>query len=113
MARKRGFQSKKKLAHPKKEVAPIVVFPCSPTKLVKIEEVEVIEESINDCEVLMSSNCSTPNAKGNRIPKIVSCPPAPKKQRVSSLCSSLRSPIPFFAVPDVELFLNFNRHVVS
>ncbi|KAL5719728.1 hypothetical protein ACHQM5_012473 [Ranunculus cassubicifolius] len=109
MARKRGFQSKKKLAHPKKEVAPIVVFPCSPTKLVKIEEEEVIEETINDCEVLMSSNCSTPNAKENRIPKIVSCPPAPKKQRVvsSSLCSSLRSPIPFFAVPDVELFFCF------
>ncbi|XP_044483722.1 cyclin-dependent protein kinase inhibitor SMR13-like [Mangifera indica] len=52
-----------------------------------------------------SSGCSTPRAERYRIPEIVTCPPAPKKQRVVSNCSSLqRTPIAFFAPPDLELF---------
>ncbi|KAK1560425.1 hypothetical protein Q3G72_026552 [Acer saccharum] len=53
-----------------------------------------------------SSGCSTPKAERFRIPEIVTCPPAPKKQRVmtSSNCSLHRTPIAFYAPPDLELF---------
>lgn len=49
--------------------------------------------------------CSTPKAKKFRIPKILTCPPAPKKRRpAASNCSLRRNPISFFAPPDLELF---------
>lgn len=54
-----------------------------------------------------SSGCSTPKAKRFRIPKVLTCPPAPKKRRVTppSACSSInRSPISLFSSPDIELF---------
>jgi hypothetical protein len=56
---------------------------------------------------ILVSGCSTPKAQRFRIPEISSCPPAPKKRRVtsSSSCISNRSsPIAFFAPPDIELF---------
>lgn len=52
--------------------------------------------------------CSTPKAKRFQIPEILMCPPAPKKKRkVVSNCLSQRTPIAFFAPPDLELFLFF------
>ncbi|XVF19279.1 hypothetical protein REPUB_Repub11eG0096600 [Reevesia pubescens] len=54
-----------------------------------------------------SSPSSTPKAQRFRIPKINTCPPAPKKQRVLSNCSLQRTPIAFFAPPDLELFFFF------
>ncbi|KAG6590203.1 Cyclin-dependent protein kinase inhibitor SMR13, partial [Cucurbita argyrosperma subsp. argyrosperma] len=49
--------------------------------------------------------CSTPKAERFRIPEIKICPPAPKKQRITSNCSSQKpSPISFFASPDIEMF---------
>ncbi|KAL2320782.1 hypothetical protein Fmac_029751 [Flemingia macrophylla] len=51
-----------------------------------------------------SSGCATPKAKRHRIPKVLTCPQAPKKRRVMPNCSSNRSPIAFFASPDIELF---------
>jgi len=54
-----------------------------------------------------SSGCSTPKAKRFRIPKVLTCPPAPKKRKVTppSACSSInRSPISLFSSPDIELF---------
>ncbi|XP_054820003.1 cyclin-dependent protein kinase inhibitor SMR9 [Prosopis cineraria] len=55
-----------------------------------------------------SSCCSTPKGRKFRIPEIATCPPAPKKKKPSSLfsgtCSRRRSPISFFAPPDLELF---------
>ena len=51
-----------------------------------------------------SSGCATPKAKRFRIPEVQTCPPAPKKRRVVPNCSSKRSPIAFFASPDIELF---------
>ncbi|CAL1409624.1 unnamed protein product [Linum trigynum] len=73
-----------------------------------------------------SSICSTPKGRRFRIPKINSCPPAPrKKQRDTdddalfsssqrSNCSSLqRRPIAFFAPPDLELFFFFARRHIS
>ncbi|RDX72980.1 Cyclin-dependent protein kinase inhibitor SMR13, partial [Mucuna pruriens] len=48
--------------------------------------------------------CSTPKGKRFRIPEVLTCPPAPKKRRVAITCSSKRSPIAFFASPDIELF---------
>ncbi|KAJ7964096.1 Cyclin-dependent protein kinase inhibitor SMR13 [Quillaja saponaria] len=58
-------------------------------------------------EVSSTSDCSTPKAQRFRIPEILTCPPAPKKQRVLSNCSLHRSPIAFFAPPDIELFFFF------
>lgn len=64
------------------------------------------------------SGCSTPKAQRFRIPEIVTCPPAPKKQRVVSNCSSLQRnpssrPIAFFAPPDLELFFFFALRDIS
>ena len=63
----------------------------------------VEEDSINE-EDVCSSGCATPKAKRFRIPEVQTCPPAPKKRRVVPNCSSKRSPIAFFASPDIELF---------
>ncbi|KAK3032974.1 hypothetical protein RJ639_035802 [Escallonia herrerae] len=60
---------------------------------------------IDDAE--FNGGCSTPKAQKYRIPEIVTCPPAPKKRRVASSCSLRRSPIAFFAPPDLELFFVF------
>jgi hypothetical protein len=51
--------------------------------------------------------CSTPKAQRFKIPEILSCPPAPMKRRVTTKCSSKKSPIVFFAPPDIELFFFF------
>lgn len=64
------------------------------------------------------SGCSTPKAQRFRIPEIVTCPPAPKKQRVVSNCFSLQRnpssrPIAFFAPPDLELFFFFALRDIS
>lgn len=60
-----------------------------------------------------TSPCSTPKAERFRIPEIVSCPPAPKKQRVNSNCLFRRTPIAFFAPPDIELFFYFANRGIS
>ncbi|KAF5937216.1 hypothetical protein HYC85_024722 [Camellia sinensis] len=54
-----------------------------------------------------TSGCSTPKGQRFQIPEISTCPPAPKKQRVLSNCSLRRTPIAFFAPPDLELFFFF------
>ncbi|KDP22097.1 hypothetical protein JCGZ_25928 [Jatropha curcas] len=62
---------------------------------------------------ISTSSCSTPKAQKFRIPEIVTCPPAPKKQRVISNCSLQRRPIAFFAPPDLELFFFFALRDIS
>ncbi|KAK7396256.1 hypothetical protein VNO78_17132 [Psophocarpus tetragonolobus] len=66
------------------------------------QDIGNIEEDSN--EDVCSSGCATPKAKRFRIPEELTCPPAPKKRRVMSNCSSNKSPIAFFASPDIELF---------
>ncbi|WZZ64297.1 hypothetical protein YC2023_075667 [Brassica napus] len=53
------------------------------------------------------SGCCTPISKKSRIPEMLTCPPAPKKQRVAQNFASRRRQISFFAPPDVELFFVF------
>ncbi|KAF9592765.1 hypothetical protein IFM89_017335 [Coptis chinensis] len=110
MARKRiRTQYKKKLLQPKNEVKPVEFPYCStPTsseKLSKVEEKDM-HHSSKGLEV-SSSVCSTPKAQRHRIPTRVLCPPAPKKRRILSHCSSQRKPISFFAPPDIEHFFCF------
>ncbi|KAL0390812.1 UNVERIFIED_CONTAM: Cyclin-dependent protein kinase inhibitor SMR9 [Sesamum calycinum] len=62
---------------------------------------------LEDVEMCSSSGCSTPKAERFRIPEIKTCPPAPKKRRMVTSCSSSRTSISFFAPPDIELFFNF------
>ncbi|KAI4306696.1 hypothetical protein L6164_029951 [Bauhinia variegata] len=59
-----------------------------------------------DSEVIevSASACSTPKAERFRIPEVSTCPPAPQKPRVLPNCSLHRTPIAFFAPPDLELF---------
>ncbi|XP_030521139.1 cyclin-dependent protein kinase inhibitor SMR9 isoform X1 [Rhodamnia argentea] len=64
-------------------------------------------------EKISGSNCSTPKAQRFRIPKIETCPPAPKKRRVMSSCCLQRRPIAFFAPPDIELFFFFALRGIS
>ncbi|KAF3972309.1 hypothetical protein ACB098_08G155000 [Castanea mollissima] len=66
-----------------------------------------------EVELTSSSGCSTPKAQRFKIPEILTCPPAPKKQRVVSNCSLQRSPIAFFAPPDLELFFFFALRDIS
>ncbi|XP_062084055.1 cyclin-dependent protein kinase inhibitor SMR13-like [Humulus lupulus] len=70
-------------------------------ELPKTEGIEF--EAVDD--VVSTSGCSTPKGQRYRIPDVVTCPPAPKKQRVISNNFSIqRTPIAFFAPPDLELF---------
>ncbi|KAL1220887.1 Cyclin-dependent protein kinase inhibitor SMR9 [Cardamine amara subsp. amara] len=50
------------------------------------------------------SGCCTPKSDKSRIPEMLTCPPAPKKQKVAQNCALRRRQIAFFAPPDVELF---------
>ncbi|KAJ6363396.1 hypothetical protein OIU78_003546 [Salix suchowensis] len=61
------------------------------------------EESCDDGIV----GCSTPKAQRFKIPETLSCPPAPMKRRLTTKCPSKKSPIAFFASPDIELFFFF------
>ncbi|KAK7392883.1 hypothetical protein VNO78_21333 [Psophocarpus tetragonolobus] len=71
----------------------------TPTKSSGTKEPKGVDEK-NDEDV-----CATPKGKRFRIPEVLTCPPAPKKRRVTlTSCSSKRS-ITFFASPDIELFL--------
>ncbi|KAK4272540.1 hypothetical protein QN277_021081 [Acacia crassicarpa] len=63
-----------------------------------------VEKLDNSEEDACSSGWSTPKAKRFRIPELLTCPPAPKKRRVTSNCSSNKIPIAFFASLDIELF---------
>ncbi|KAL2231058.1 UNVERIFIED_CONTAM: Cyclin-dependent protein kinase inhibitor SMR13 [Sesamum indicum] len=100
-SRRTLFKKKKKhsnnLQTASKIQEPSVVSPAtSPTKpSTDVENVDSI------------SACSTPKGRRFRIPEIKTCPPAPKKRRVFSAagCNSLRrTPVAFFAHPDIELF---------
>lgn len=64
---------------------------------------EIKGEDLNE-EDICSSVCSTPKGKRFRIPEVLTCPPAPKKRRVMPNYSSKKSPIAFFASPDIEFF---------
>ncbi|EXB93310.1 hypothetical protein L484_015298 [Morus notabilis] len=76
-----------------------------------IPKTEGIEfEAVDDDDVV---GCSTPKGQRFRIPEIRTCPPAPKKQRVISNCSIQRTPIAFFAPPDLELFFYFALRGIS
>ncbi|CAH8354318.1 unnamed protein product [Eruca vesicaria subsp. sativa] len=50
------------------------------------------------------SGCFTPKAHKYRIPEMMTCPPAPKKQRVPQNYVLPRRQIVFFAPPEIELF---------
>ncbi|XWS71159.1 hypothetical protein CRYUN_Cryun03dG0115300 [Craigia yunnanensis] len=68
-------------------------------------------EGVDD--ISTTSPCSTPKAQRFRIPEMDTCPPAPKKQRALSNCSLQRTPIAFFAPPDLELFFLFALRDIS
>lgn len=55
-----------------------------------------------------ASGCCTPKSEKSRIPEMLTCPPAPKKQKVAQNCALRRRQIAFFAPPDVELFFVFS-----
>lgn len=65
------------------------------------DKVVVDDVSISNNSIL----CSTPKGQKFKIPEISTCPPAPKKQKVLSNFSLRRSPLTFFAPPDLEIFL--------
>ncbi|KAE9596417.1 hypothetical protein Lal_00048708 [Lupinus albus] len=52
-------------------------------------------------EVSSSSACSTPKGQNYRIPEVLTCPPAPKKEPrlLSNNCSLHISPLALFAPP--------------
>ncbi|GAV56928.1 hypothetical protein CFOL_v3_00467 [Cephalotus follicularis] len=76
-------------------------------------EVNYYEDADDDNDHVSTSGCSTPKAQRFRIPEIETCPPAPKKQRVVPNCSLQRTPIAFYAAPDLELFFFFALRDIS
>jgi hypothetical protein len=96
----------------------ISTYKCTSTKVItsfssventeteaKVEEKVICSSSSSSSS--SSSGCCTPKAKRFRIPKMLTCPPAPKKRKVnpSEACLSInRSPIALFSSPDIELF---------
>ncbi|KAG9449408.1 hypothetical protein H6P81_009373 [Aristolochia fimbriata] len=70
-----------------------------------------IEED-NGGDDFSASGCSTPRAERYRIPKLLSCPPAPKKRRIALRCSP-RKPISFFTPPELEVFFFFALRDIS
>jgi len=59
----------------------------------------------------LDEGCTTPKSEKHKIPEIMTCPPAPKKPRVSPSTSNCilqrRRPISFFAHPDLDKFFMF------
>nr|DAD42359.1 TPA_asm: hypothetical protein HUJ06_000589 [Nelumbo nucifera] len=87
---------------------------CSSTTTSSDEPMKIIDSNDdNGVDISAGSGCSTPKAQRFRIPEVLSCPPAPKKRRVASHCSSRRSPISFFSPPDIELFFLFAFRDIS
>ncbi|KAH0926773.1 hypothetical protein HID58_019029 [Brassica napus] len=58
----------------------------------------------------VGGGCCTPKSLKSRIPEILTCPPAPKKQRVPQNCTLRRRQIVFFAPPEIELFFVKANH---
>ncbi|EXB53129.1 hypothetical protein L484_006949 [Morus notabilis] len=69
--------------------------------------IESCNNIVHDHEDFAVSGCSTPKAERYKIPELLSCPPPPKKRKVAPSFSSNRSPIAFFAPPDLGLFFFF------
>lgn len=76
-------------------------------------EAGIEEEVIDESEKNDNGGCTTPKGARFRIPKTLSCPPAPMKKKTSTSSRLLKrssSPIAFFAPPDSELFFLFSLH---
>ncbi|KAF3609602.1 hypothetical protein DY000_02049601 [Brassica cretica] len=58
----------------------------------------------------VGDGCCTPKSQKSRIPEMLTCPPAPKKQRVPPNCTLRRRQIVFFAPPEIELFFVKANH---
>lgn len=103
----RRTQYKKRLNRSKnKEMSIDLAVNSSITNANHLSKISIID--VDDGVDVTSSGCSTPKGPRFQIPPILTCPPAPKKQRVPSNCSLLqRTPIAFFAPPDLELFFSF------
>ncbi|KAJ1390327.1 hypothetical protein SESBI_37542 [Sesbania bispinosa] len=80
------------------------VLPCSCSTISSQDSSKEGEMEISEVIDVPNSACSTPKGQKFRIPEISTCPPAPKKPRVLSNCSLRRSPLSFFAPPDLEHF---------
>ncbi|XP_061376380.1 cyclin-dependent protein kinase inhibitor SMR9-like [Gastrolobium bilobum] len=96
------IQKKKHTQSKKQEISTVLPSSCSSIS----SQGSTKERDMDISEVIDVSNsaCSTPKGHKFRIPEISTCPPAPKKPRVLSNCSLRRSPLSFFAPPDLELF---------
>ncbi|KAL4297220.1 hypothetical protein GQ457_12G026070 [Hibiscus cannabinus] len=97
---------KRKLASPTVQQTPVSEDLPSNSSTITSDKMEGLDD-------ISTSPCSTPKAPRFRIPEVDTCPPAPKKQRVLSNCSLQRTPIAFFAPPDLELFFFFAHRDIS
>ncbi|GFY98898.1 hypothetical protein Acr_13g0002990 [Actinidia rufa] len=78
----------------------------------KISDIDDDDDHITIGVDVPASGCSTPKGHRFQIPEILTCPPAPKKRRALPNCSIRRTPIAFFAPPEIEqFFLLALRHI--
>ncbi|MCL7047317.1 hypothetical protein MKW94_009613 [Papaver nudicaule] len=114
---KRNLLQSKKLLPRSSSSTSMELLPCNSSTLSKTGKGKD-KDKIADVSISSTSEvCLTPKGQKHRIPKIVSCPPAPMKKaarRLVTNCSSLqRSPISFFTNPDIEVFFFFALHDIS
>ncbi|TKY47099.1 hypothetical protein E2542_SST29154 [Spatholobus suberectus] len=104
---RRTTHFKKKQQHTKsnkkQETLP-TVLPSSCSSISSQDSSKEVDTHGSEVIDVSNSACSTPKGQKFRIPEITTCPPAPKKPRVLSNCSLRRSPLSFFAPPDLEHF---------
>ncbi|XP_009144906.1 cyclin-dependent protein kinase inhibitor SMR9-like [Brassica rapa] len=62
-----------------------------------------ISSTATSTSPISSHGCCTPKSTKSRIPEMLTCPPAPKKQRVAQNSALRRRQITFFAPPEIEL----------
>ncbi|KAE9614692.1 hypothetical protein Lal_00036205 [Lupinus albus] len=78
-----------------------------------------LSESCIDSKVAevstMCTTCSTPKGQKFRIPKVSTCPPAPKKKPrlLSSNCTLRKSPLQLFAPLELDIFFSIVLPEVS
>ncbi|KAJ9187962.1 hypothetical protein P3X46_003369 [Hevea brasiliensis] len=76
------------------------------------EGINLLEEHIKT--ETTTFDCTTPTAKEHKIPDVMTCPPAPRKSKLSLAVkgngpNKIRTVKEFFASPELEAMLGINR----
>ncbi|EEF47147.1 hypothetical protein RCOM_1342750 [Ricinus communis] len=96
---------------PSINIADIVIEGGENGNLTPVEE----EKSNTEKTTTAVSDCTTPTAKEYKIPDVMTCPPAPRKRKVSLSVKRNRVRVvkQFFTSPELEVMLGMSSRVSS